>query len=169
VRRQRRDRFYNLSSAEGAGLLERLSGVARGKREPLACGASPHLRAARTCYDHVAGIFGVALRDRFTALGWLTVHVSESGETYEVSPNGASAFTSLGIDLEATRSLRRRFAFGCLDCTERRYHVGGALGAALLRLALTQKWVAQDVDSRALRVTEGGSREILGRLWVPHP
>ena len=67
------------------------------------------------------------------------------------------AFESLGIDLHATQSLRRRFACPCLDWSERRPHLGGALGAALLKLALKRKWVIQELDSRALNVTIAGS------------
>jgi len=79
---------------------------------------------------------------------------------------GASAFTALGVDLETTRSLRRRFAFPCLDWSERRPHVGGALGAALLTLALRKKWVARDLDSRALTVTAAGRRDLRARFGI---
>ncbi|MGA7824360.1 MAG: hypothetical protein WCA14_09210, partial [Steroidobacteraceae bacterium] len=88
------------------------------------------------------------------------------GETYEVSASGARALTALGLDLQAARRLRRRFAFGCLDWTERRFHLGGALGAALLLLAQRKKWLVQDLDSRALRMTSAGRRELAGRLGV---
>jgi hypothetical protein len=62
--------------------------------------------------------------------------------------------------------LRRRFAFGCLDWSERRSHLGGALGAVLLKLALKKKWVVQDLDSRALRVTGVGQREMRSRFGL---
>jgi hypothetical protein len=133
------------------------------------CNAPEHLRKARTCYDHIAGTIGVALRERFAELGWLTARTTPEGELYEVSERGTSALTALGVDLEATRGLRRRFAFGCLDWTERRYHLGGALGAAVLMLALKKKWVVQDLDSRALRITSAGRRELAGRLGITAP
>ena len=169
VRRQGKHRYYSLSGAEVAALLEKMSALAGARRAPYVCRAPERLRTARTCYDHIAGSVGVALRDRFTELGWLAAHASGDEETYEVSPSGSSAFAALGIDLGAARSLRRRFAFGCLDWTERRYHVGGSLGAALLTLALKRKWVVQDLDSRALRVTAGGRRELLGRFGLQAP
>jgi DNA-binding transcriptional ArsR family regulator len=169
VRRQGKHRYYSLGGADVAGLLERMSTLAGVRRPQFTCRAPDRLRAARTCYDHIAGTVGVALRDRFAELGWLAKRSSGTDETYEVSLSGASAFTSLGIDLEAARSQRRRFAFGCLDWTERRYHLGGSLGAAFLLLAQRKKWVIQDLDSRALRVTELGRREMLGRLGVPNP
>jgi DNA-binding transcriptional ArsR family regulator len=167
VRRQGKHRYYSLSGPDVAALLERMSTLAGVRRAQLVCKAPDRLRAARTCYDHIAGTIGVALRERFTELGWLAIRSSGSDESYELSSSGASAFTALGIDVAAARSQRRRFAFGCLDWTERRYHLGGSLGAALLLLARRRKWVLQDLDSRALRVTELGRREMLGRLGVP--
>ena len=68
--------------------------------------------------------------------------------------------------MDAARLLKRRFAFGCLDWTERRYHLGGALGAALLQFMRRKKWVRQDLDSRALRVTDLGRRELQKRFGV---
>ena len=74
------------------------------------------------------------------------------GDTYDVTVDGTKAFAALGIDLEAIRALRRRFAYACLDWSERRPHVGGALGASLLTVALKRKWVTQDLDSRTGRL-----------------
>jgi hypothetical protein len=76
------------------------------------------------------------------------------------------AFAGLGVDLEAARALRRRFACACLDWSERRPHMGGALGASLLNLALKRKWVTQDLDSRALSITRTGQREMLSRFGL---
>ena len=95
----------------------------------------------------------MSLHDRFYALGWLSAGSKDGDHAYELTPAGAKAFEALGIDLEATRALRRRFACACLDWSERRPHVGGALGAALLKIALKKKWVTQDLDSRALAIT----------------
>ena len=166
VRRQGKHRYYTLSDLEVAAVLENLSTLAGGRRQPFVSTAPQHLRAARACYDHIAGTIGVALRERFTSLGWLTPHASGSDEIYELSSSGARAFSALGVDLEAAHAMRRRFAFGCLDWSERRYHLGGALGAAFLQLARKRRWVTQDLDSRALRVTELGRREMLGRLGL---
>jgi len=104
------------------------------------------LRTARTCYDHIAGALGVKLHDRFKALGWLA-DASDSENAYHVTQTGAKAFEALGIDVEATRKQRRRFAYACVDWSERRPHVGGAAGAALLNVALKRRWVIQDLDS----------------------
>jgi hypothetical protein len=110
----------------------------------------------------MAGALAVSLHDRFQARGWLCV----IDNAYELTLDGAKALGALGIDVEATRTLRRRFAFACLDWSERRPHIGGALGAALLKVALKRKWVVRDLDSRALGVTGLGRREMLTRFGV---
>ncbi len=157
---QGKHRYYSLESAEVANVLEGLSVLAGGSRPKFVPNTPSRLRAARTCYDHIAGTLGVLLHDRFQALEWLSLESSTGEGSYDVTPKGAQAFAALGVDLEAIRTLRRRFAFGCLDWSERRSHLGGAMGAAILKLALTRKWVTQDLDSRALEVTVLGRREI---------
>ena len=115
----------------------------------------------------MAGTLGVSFHDRFKAMEWLSAVSTNGGDNeYDLTVDGTKGFEALGIDLAATRSLRRRFACACLDWSERRPHVGGALGAALLKIALKKKWVVQDLDSRALSVTRIGRREILTRLGL---
>jgi DNA-binding transcriptional ArsR family regulator len=163
---QGKHRYYSLEGANVAAALEALSVLAGGSRDRFVPHTPNRLRAARTCYDHIAGTLGVSLNDRFQALGWLS-GASSSGNSYNLTPHGAQAFESLGLDIEATRALRRRFAFACLDWSERRPHLGGALGAAVLRVALKRKWVVRDLDSRAVGVTNLGRREILARFGLP--
>jgi DNA-binding transcriptional ArsR family regulator len=162
---QGKHRYYSLEGANVAAALEALSVLAGGSRGPFTPNTPHRLRAARTCYDHIAGTLGVSLHDRFKALGWLSSG-SAAGNAYDLTPDGAKAFDALGIDIEATRALRRRFAYACLDWSERRPHVGGAVGAALLNVALKRKWVIQDLDSRALTVTRAGRREMLTRFGL---
>jgi DNA-binding transcriptional ArsR family regulator len=159
-------RFYSLDGSEVAGVLEGLSVLAGGYRDKFVPGTPTRLRAARTCYDHLAGTLGVSLHDRFKELGWLSAGPKGADHAYDLSADGTQAFEALGIDLEATRRLRRRFACACLDWSERRPHVGGALGAALLKIALKRKWVVQDLDSRALGVTSLGRREMRTRFGL---
>lgn len=165
---QGRHRFYSLEGPDVANVLESLSVLAGagGSREKFVPNTPNGLRAARTCYDHLAGAAGVSLHDRFKALGWLSAVPNGSDNAYDLSLEGTRALEALGIDIEATRRLRRRFACACLDWSERRPHVGGALGAALLRIALKRKWVVQDLDSRALGVTSLGRREMLTRFGL---
>jgi DNA-binding transcriptional ArsR family regulator len=163
---QGKHRYYSLEGADVAAALEALSVLAGGgRRGTFAPTAPSRLGTARTCYDHIAGTVGVGLHDRFKALGWLSP-VSAGDRAYALTPAGSEAFDALGIDLEATRDLRRRFACACLDWSERRPHLGGALGAALLSVALKRRWVSQDLDSRALTVTRTGRREMLTRFGL---
>jgi DNA-binding transcriptional ArsR family regulator len=162
---QGRHRYYSLDGPHVANALEGLSVLAGGSRKFV-----PHtpsrLRFARTCYDHMAGAVGVSLHDGFMTLGWLESSSElEEGE-YNLTPEGTTRLEALGIDIQATRILRRRFACACLDWSERRPHVGGALGAAILKIALKKRWVIQELDSRALQVTNLGRREMFGRFGV---
>jgi len=163
---QGKHRYYSLEGPNVAGALEGLSVLAGGSRDKFVPNTPSRLRAARTCYDHMAGAMGVSLHDRFQALGWLSADSTGGGSAYNLTLSGTKAFESLGIDIEATRSLRRRFAPACLDWSERRPHIGGALGAALLKVALKRKWVLPDLDSRALTVTSFGRREMLTRFGL---
>lgn len=158
VQAQGKHRYYSLEGEDVAGVLEGLSvlaGSARGKFVPR---TPSRLRAARTCYDHMAGVLGVSLHDRFRALGWL------AADSHDLTPEGGKAFGKLGIDVESARGMRRQFAFPCLDWSERRSHLGGAMGAAVLQMALKKRWVTQDLDSRALSVSSLGRREMLAKL-----
>jgi DNA-binding transcriptional ArsR family regulator len=163
---QGKHRFYSLDGPEVAAVLEDLSVLAGTPRKKFVPTTPTRLREARTCYDHMAGTVGVALHDRLHAMGWISKASKSEENAYVVSCNGEQAFESLGIDLEATRTLRRRFACPCLDWSERRPHLGGALGAALLKMALKRKWVLPEPDCRALHVTGLGRREMRARFGM---
>jgi DNA-binding transcriptional ArsR family regulator len=163
---QGKHRYYSLEGPNVANVLEGLSVLAGGSGGKFVPNTPSRLRAARTCYDHMAGTLGVSLHDRFKALGWLSPGPRDSDNAYDLTPDGTKAFEALGIDIEATRGLRRRFAYACLDWSERRPHTGGALGAALLKVTLKRKWVTQDLDSRALGVTSLGRREMPTRFGL---
>jgi DNA-binding transcriptional ArsR family regulator len=161
---QGKHRYYSLEGPDVAHVLEGLSILAGPARDKFVPSTPTRLCTARTCYDHMAGSVAVALHDRWKTLGWLLTSSASGDNAYDLTPTGVRAFETLGIDLEATRALRRRFACACLDWSERRPHVGGALGAALLKLALRKRWVTQDLDSRALSITGLGRREMLLRF-----
>jgi DNA-binding transcriptional ArsR family regulator len=161
---QGKHRYYTLGGPQVAAVLEALS-VAAGTRSRFVPSTPEYLRAARTCYDHIAGSLGVRLHDRFMASGWLTG--APAGATaYEVTTTGASALAALGIDVDAVRAERRRFAFACLDWSERRAHLGGALAAAVLDGALRRRWISREPGSRALSVTPSGRREMARRFGL---
>lgn len=176
VMAQGKHRYYSLEGARVARALEGLSVVAgdgagaqRLKAErKLAPNTPSRLRAARTCYDHIAGILGVALHERMHAMGWLAARRNNGARDaeYELTRAGQAGLAMLGIDFEATRRTRRRFAYACLDWSERRPHIAGALGAAVLEFALRKRWVVQALDSRALEVTTRGRLEMMSRFGV---
>ena len=165
VQAQGRHRYYRLSSPEVAAALEALSVIAASPRARFEPSTPNRLRAARTCYDHMAGALAVALHDRFIALRLLTADPRGDG-TYDLTDAGTTAFARLGMDMVHARSSRRRLACACLDWSERRPHIGGAVGAMLLDTALKRRWVIKDMDSRALRLTPSGRRDLRTRFGI---
>ncbi|MGA2355463.1 MAG: ArsR family transcriptional regulator [Terriglobales bacterium] len=168
---QGKHRYYSLEGDNVAAALEALSVLAGRPRAAFVPSTPGGLRAARTCYDHIAGTLGVSLHDRFQTFGWVVADASPSRDSTasparKLTPSGTNAFEALGIDVEAVRMLRRRFAYACVDWSERRPHLGGALAAAILRLTLKRKWLLQDLDSRALRVSRLGRREMMARFGL---
>lgn len=160
VLRQGRHRYYALA---GPGVAEALEALARISPRPAvrslrAARQARMLADARTCYDHLAGRAGVDLLDRLVAGGFLRA----GGEGYEVCPAGERLLADLGVDLPAVRRARRRFAPSCLDWTERRPHLGGALGAAITARLLELGWFERGAVRRALRVTELGRAGLAG-------
>lgn len=160
---QGKHRYYTLGGPQVAAALEALSVVAGGTQGRFVPNTPQYLRAARTCYDHIAGTLGVRLHDCLVASRWIKEDTPGS-TNYEVTRPGAEALEALGIDLDAARAHRRRFAFACLDWSERRAHLGGALGAAVLDAALRRRWVSREPGSRALSVTPSGRREMARRF-----
>jgi len=163
---QGKHHYFSLAGQQVASALESLSVLAGKSRNNFRPTTPRRLRGARTCYDHLAGAVGVALSDQILRKGWLVPDTRAGADSYAVSKEGDKAFTQLGVDLAATRALRRRFAYACLDWSERRPHLGGALAAALLELALQRKWMLQDPDGRALEITRRGRTELSARFGI---
>lgn len=162
---QGKHRYHRLEGKDVARALEALMVLAGGPRAGFVPSTPRRLRAARTCYDHMAGAVAVSLHDRIRESGWLSSS-SPGDDAYELTRKGAGEFESLGIDVAAVRARRRRFAYPCVDWSERRPHLAGALGAALLDLSVRRGWVARDLDSRILEVTARGRREMSARFGV---
>ncbi|MGH8117254.1 MAG: ArsR/SmtB family transcription factor [Rhodanobacteraceae bacterium] len=163
VQAQGRHRYYSLKDRDVAAALEALTVVAGATHKRFKPHTQERLRAARTCYDHMAGALAVALHDRLFEVGWLS---RGGGGDYDVTAQGVDAFASMNVDVAAARATRRHFASACLDWSERRPHLAGALGAALLASALTRGWMTRDLDSRALRVTARGRRALRDRFDI---
>lgn len=162
---QGKHRYYSLEGPNVAAVLEALSVLAGGACQRFVPRTPNRLREARTCYDHIAGALGVSLHDRFKEMRWLE-SVSAADHAYDLTLQGATACAAMGVDVEATRAQRRRFAYACVDWSERRPHLGGALAAALLNGARKRKWLTPELDSRALHITQVGRREMLARFGV---
>ena len=165
VLNQGKHRYYSLAGMDVARALEALSIVAGRSSTKFVPNTPNELRFARTCYDHMAGYAGAQLHNRFRELNWLAVG-SDTENEYDLTLAGVKGFESIGMDIEEARALRRRFAYGCVDWSERQPHIGGALGSAFLQTALKRKWFERDLSSRALEITKYGRREILNRFGV---
>jgi len=163
---QGKHRFYSLDGPKVARVLEGLSVLADQPHHKFVPNTPTRLRAARVCYDHMAGHLGVLLHDRLKDLKWLSRAPSAAEDAYDLTVEGEKALEALNVNVEELRSSRRRFAYACLDWSERRPHIGGALGLALLDAAIKRKWVTRDLDSRAIRVTNSGRRELLARFGL---
>ena len=156
ARRHGRHRYFRLAGPEVADALEALAAIAppRPVRTLREGAASVALRQARMCYDHLAGSLGVALADVLVERDVLR----EQDGAYTLGPRGAETLAMLGVDVEAAARRRRVFARPCLDWSQRRSHVGGALGAALADGFFERGWLERLPSGRAVRVTPAGRR-----------
>jgi DNA-binding transcriptional ArsR family regulator len=152
VVRAGRHRYYRIAAPEAAEALEALSllGTAPPVRSLRASRAAAAMAEARTCYDHLAGRVGVALCDALVAREALVA----GGDGYVLTPAGEKLLGELDVAVEPTR---RSFARPCIDFTERRPHLAGALGAAVCGRLMELRWLVRRAPGeRALRVTESG-------------
>ena len=145
-------RYYRISGELAASAVESLLRLAAEPRRPQPRSVRSGLRFARTCYDHAAGVLGVAIHDRLLEVGWIVL----ANDSYEVTPYGVDQFKRWDIDCDALQRNRRAFARPCLDWSERRSHLAGALGAAVLDRMLSKRWVERAQDGRALEVRSAG-------------
>jgi DNA-binding transcriptional ArsR family regulator len=154
--RDRRQVIYTLRDVSVGQLVESLSLVAG--MVPSRQEKSPQLITARTCYDHLAGRYGVALFEALVEQQAMIAPGEHRGNI-ELGPRGEEVFGKLGLDLKAVRREHRRFAFACPDWTERRPHLGGALGAALWARMVERGWLAKQQGTRATIVTDVGKQQ----------
>ena len=152
VWRSGRERYFRLASAEVAQMLETIMTVAALDPTNIArVNRDQTLRTARICYDHLAGRLGVALADELSRRDY--IHLTEGGE---VTESGKEFLKEFGIDTEEAKHRRRAFCRACLDWTERRPHVAGAVGAALASRCFQLGWVKRLEDTRALLISSVG-------------
>jgi DNA-binding transcriptional ArsR family regulator len=164
--REGRQITYSLRDASVGQMVESLTVVAG--MVPARLWQSPQLIAARTCYDHLAGRYGVALFDALLAQNAIQEPAEMRAEV-ELGPKGEEVFGKLGLHLSALRRERRHFAFACPDWTERRPHLGGSLGAALWASFVERGWVVKQQGTRAIIVTDLGKQQLRDQFGVHVP
>ncbi|WP_299627300.1 winged helix-turn-helix domain-containing protein [uncultured Tateyamaria sp.] len=153
-RKQGRHKYFQLADAEVAGVLEALMGLAA-NRGPTRVRTGPRdaqMQVARVCYNHLAGRMGVQMYRSLIARGL----VLEDGEDARLTEAGRAFATAFGIDLSQLEQGRTRLCRTCLDWSERRNHLAGSLGRAILSRMEDQGWMHRDTGSRAIRLSEKG-------------
>ena len=156
--KQGRHRYFRLADRDVARLLESLMGVAfRTGAVRLASGPrEPALRKARICYDHLAGELAVWAFERMVAKRVFTIDPT----SFALTPSGARWFESRGISAGSFPNPRRVLCRPCLDWGERRHHLAGALGAALMQHCFDLRWARRVANSRVVAFTPLGEREL---------
>ncbi|MCA3300601.1 MAG: helix-turn-helix transcriptional regulator [Methylocystis sp.] len=167
VEKQGRHRYHRLASPAVARMVESIMQVAgaapRQARPPRVGPADAALRAARTCYDHLAGRLGVGIADALVARG----HVELGADGGAVTPTGEAFLASFGIAARLDGARRGRpFCRPCLDWSERRPHLAGVLGASLCVRCLELGWLRRRPGTRALEITHEGRRGFGERFGV---
>ena len=158
---QGRHRYYRIANARVADLLESMARFAP-RNESGRPGPKSPIQIARTCYNHLAGSLGVSITQAIVGRGYLR----GVGRDYQLSKKGTKWFSELGIDIGALRKSGRVFARQCIDWSERRNHLAGALGSALAQHLFELGWIERVRESRAVRITEIGRRELKRLLGV---
>jgi DNA-binding transcriptional ArsR family regulator len=152
-----RHRYFRIAGPEVASMLEGMLVVAAGSgalRKVVGPRIDLALRDARTCYDHLAGRLGVGLAEALVAKGALAL----TEEVGEITPSGRGLLATFGLPTEVTGRSRRLYCRPCMDWSERRWHLAGALGTALLQRCLDLGWGHRALEGRAVTVTEKGHR-----------
>jgi DNA-binding transcriptional ArsR family regulator len=165
VEKQGRHRYYRLSSPAVARMLEGISAVVATQgpaRYRPASRVDEALKRARLCYDHLAGVLGVALADALAERDWLVF--SEDGGV--VTPAGRRFLRNFGLDLAELESRRRCFCRLCLDWSERRHHLAGSLGAAIASRCFALGWIERGKLDRSIVVTLKGQRGLAATFGV---
>ena len=158
-RKQGRHRYFTLADDSVGKFLEDIMGFAaeRGHLRHKPGPKEPALRKARVCYDHLAGDYGVRMLDSLIARG----AIDAVGDSLALTENGESELKRIGIDVHALKSSRRPLCRSCLDWSERRAHLAGGLGEALLSNFFDKGWARRTAESRSVVFSPEGERQFL--------
>ena len=153
-----RHRYYSLKDHKVAQILENLQRIAPlSKTTPLrVMKISPELCHARTCYDHLAGKLGVAVTNALVEQSYL----EQEEDIYHLTCKGVELINQWEIDVKSLEKKRRKFAYACVDWSERHFHVAGSLGAAIAEYFFASKWVERLPHTRALTITALGEKAL---------
>lgn len=163
VEKQGRHRYFRLANEEVAQVIESMASLIpnRGIEIKKSLEAQK-LDFARTCYDHLAGNLSIQL---VSALLGKRVILFD-GDRFDVTDFGKNWFGELGIDIDELKNKKRSFAHKCLDWTQRKHHIGGALGAAILENFLKNDWVRRKANTREIVVTSLGERKLFEQFAI---
>ncbi|MQR00903.1 ArsR/SmtB family transcription factor [Glaciimonas soli] len=164
VESQGRHRYFRLADRDVAHLLESLMGIAFrvGAVRIRSSPREPALRKARVCYDHLAGELGVSIYESMLQRGILL----PGADGLKLSDSGHQLFAQIGIATDTLATQRRTFCRACLDWSERRHHLAGALGASLLTRIVALGWATRSKDSRVVKFTAAGERALTDHFSV---
>jgi len=156
---------YEIASPDAAQLIELLQNLQKSAPNPK----SPvkKIALARTCYDHLAGKLGVSIFNSLVNQGAIIYNQPIVDPAYfskEISLgiNAEKTFESFGVDLSNITATHRKYAYACLDWTEKKPHLAGTLGAAVYHAMTEQKWIVRHEEKRVIRITESGKRALRG-------
>lgn len=169
VEKQSRHRYHRLASPAVARMIEAIMEAAFALEpcptRPTFGPRDPALRAARVCYDHLAGKLGVAIADALVAAGYAELY----SEAAVMTDAGLEFLERIGVNTGAFLHSKRALCRPCLDWSERRMHLGGAIGAAICQHSLAKDWVRRIKDTRAVSITPKGQREFREQFGVKLP
>lgn len=164
VEKQGRHRYHRLASPAVAQMIESIMRLAAPALESKPIRTGPRdaaLRAGRTCYDHLAGHLGVSIADALISAGHLELGIDAG----EITPSGIALFENARISIKSAKS-SRILCRPCLDWSERRPHLAGAIGAALCAHCFDAGWIRRVEGTRAVSVTPNGQRQLRDTLGV---
>lgn len=172
VVRQGKHRYFQLANTQVATALEALLQLSATPAASFSPNTPTHLRYARSCYDHLAGTLAVALHDQLLQQGWLISSDNNplaDNRHYQLTSAGEQLLSALQVQLAPKPRSRRQYACACLDWSERKAHLGGHLGAALLDMMLTQQWLLREPDERVLHLTAKGQKALQQHFGLSLP
>lgn len=164
IENQGRHKYYRFANDRVAHAVENIAYLLPDLNhfEKLSPKSTEGIKYARTCYDHIAGSLGVKI-----AGGMLKKEIiREKDKKYIVTAEGASWLESFGINLPALQHMKRKLAYPCLDWSERKHHIAGALGAAILNAFLDRDWIRQKTNTRELLITPLGMMKLSECLHI---